>query len=93
MILIWILAIILIGFSLCTVLVNLWVAFGGLIKKRTSFVSYVPFVGGIVGAIGLFLLPVSQTKQFWWVPLVIDIGCGHMLVAVIIDQIKKKLRQ
>ncbi|MEI6074618.1 MAG: hypothetical protein WCS94_03535 [Verrucomicrobiota bacterium] len=71
---------------------NLWIAFGGLIRKREKFQSLIPFVGGMLGTIGLLLLPMSQPRRFWWVPLIMDLGCGPMLVAIVIDQIRKKLR-
>ena len=69
---------------------NLWITFGGLFKKRDKFESLIPLVGGIFGAMGLFILPVSHARQFSWLPLVLDIGCGPLLVAALIEQIKKR---
>jgi hypothetical protein len=90
MIILWILAVVLLALCSWIVLGNLWIAFAGFFLKKRE--SILPFVGGIAGAIGFLLLPVSQAKHYWWVPLVIDLGCGPMLVAVLIDQVKKKLR-
>ena len=87
----WILSVPALAVSISMIAANLWITFGGLFKKREKFQSLIPFVGGIVGAMGLFILPISHARSFWWVPLVIDLGCGPMLVAILIDQIKKKL--
>lgn len=91
MIILWIIAVVLLALSLWAVLGNLWIAFAGFFLKKRE--SLLPFVGGIAGTIGLWLLPMSQTRHFWWVPLVIDLGCGPMLVAVLIDQVKKKIHR
>jgi len=93
MITLWIIATILIALSLWIVVGNLWITFGGLFIKRKKWESLLPFVGGVVGAVGLLVLPVSHARHFWWVPLVIDLGCGPMLVAVLIDQVKKRLHR
>ncbi len=74
-------------------LANLWIAIGGLFKKRESFVSFVPFVGGLVGMIGLLLLPVTGARRFCWVPLLLDLGCGLMLAGVAMEQIKNIVRR
>jgi hypothetical protein len=89
MIVLWIIAVVLLTLSLWAVFGNLWIVLAGLLLKKKE--SLLPFFGGVVGAIGLLLLPLKQTRRFWWVPLVIDLGCGPMLVAVLIDQIKKRL--
>jgi hypothetical protein len=39
------------------------------IKHRRNY-SMVPVIGGIAGAIGLYLAPINITK--WWVPLLCD---------------------
>jgi hypothetical protein len=93
MIVLWIIAVVLLALSLWILLGNLWITFGGFFFKKKKPESLLPFVGGIVGAVGLLLLPISQTRHFWWVPLVIDLGCGPMLIAVLIDQVKKKLNR
>ncbi len=87
----WLVSVILIGLSACIIVANLWIAFGGLFRKRDKFVSYVPLVGGLMGAAGLLLVPLESSVDFWWIPLVVDWGCGPLFIAVAIDQIKKKL--
>lgn len=88
----YLLSVPLLAVSVGIVFSNLWIVFGGLFKKREKFQSLIPFVGGIVGTIGFLLLPMSQLRHIWWVPLIMDLGCGPMLVAIIIDQIRKRLR-
>lgn len=89
MIILWILGVVSLALCLWSVLGNLWIVFAGVFLNKKE--SLLPFVGGIAGAIGLLLMPVNHLRRFWWVPLVIDLGCGPMLVAVLIDQVRKKL--
>lgn len=87
----WIISAILIGLALLATSGNLWIAVQWyLFKKRASMI---PFVGGLAGMIGLLLLPVSKAHRFWWAPLLLDLGCGLMLVGVAIEQIKKMIRR
>lgn len=85
----WIVAGILLLFSLWAVLGNLWVAFGGLFKRRKRFESFVPLMGGVTGMIGIVLFPVERFRWLWWVPLIVDLGCVPLFATVAIDQIKK----
>ena len=68
---------------------NLWIAFGGLFKKREMSVSLIPFVGGVAGMLGMIILPVNGMRYFWWAPLTLDLGCGLMLLGIVIEQLKK----
>ncbi|MDO8341869.1 MAG: hypothetical protein Q7T48_01595 [Cellvibrio sp.] len=44
--------------------------------KKDSFTSVIPLVGGIAGAIGLWLLPVVDIDFRWLIiPLLIEWGC------------------
>jgi len=56
-----------------------WVIFRHNLESRrtkaSSFSSWVPLLGGLLGALSLWLVPVPEIKQFWWVPLVTDYGC------------------
>ena len=87
MIILWIISVVLIALSLLGISGNLWIAIRWyLFKKRASMI---PFVGGLVGMIGLLLSPMGGVRHFWWVPLVVDLGCGPMLLAIAFEQIKK----
>lgn len=85
---IWVISAILILVSLYIILGNLWIAFGGAFKKRKAFVSFIPVVGGLAGMFGLLICPVHEVHRFWWLPLLLDLGFGPMLVGAIIEWIK-----
>jgi hypothetical protein len=57
---------------------NAYTIIASLFYKR--HVSAVPFVGGVVGSIGVLVLPIFQLKSFWWVPLVADYGCVPIFI-------------
>ena len=42
--------------------------------------SWFPLFGGLLGAIGLWLLPVEGSTQWAWCPLVLDYGCAPGLL-------------
>ena len=88
----WTISVLLLAFSLWAIVGNLWITFGGLVKKRKKFESLIPFVGGLIGMVGVLLLPVSGVRHFWWVPLLVDLGCGPLLAAVVVEQIRKAIR-
>jgi hypothetical protein len=44
---------------------------GVIVTKRSS--SFVPFVGGVLAAIGIFVLPISGLWKWAWIPLVADL--------------------
>lgn len=83
----WIVALVLLAVSSWAVLGNLWIAFAWIYWKKKG--SLVPLAGGVTGAFGLLLLPVIHARQFWWVPVLVDLGCGPIFVAVLIDYVKK----
>jgi hypothetical protein len=89
-ILIWIISAVLLCLSLYVAGGNLWITIGSILKKQKTFVSFVPFVGGLVGVVGMLLLPVAGVRSFWWIPLLADLGCGPLLFAVIADKLKKQ---
>lgn len=52
--------------------------------KRSTLV---PLVGGVLGAIGCLIAPWTILRTWWWLPLLIDIGCAPMLLAMIVESI------
>lgn len=42
--------------------------------------SGVPFVGGMLAALGIALLPVEWAKSYWWLLFAVDFGCLPGLV-------------
>jgi hypothetical protein len=87
---IWTISIVMMLVSGLMIIGNLWITFGGLFKKRKKFESLIPFVGGIIGTIGIIISPAAQLRHLWWIPLVADLGCLPLLLAVIVDQLWKK---
>lgn len=45
--------------------------------------SFVSFVGGILGAIGLSIAPWPRANSFWWVPLLLDVTCIPLLALLV----------
>jgi hypothetical protein len=55
------------------VVVNANVLWTWYIRRRKA-PSWIPLVGGVSGAIGILLLPLSDVHKWWWLPLVLDWG-------------------
>ena len=66
---------------------------GGLVKKSEKFVSLIPVVGGLIGVVGILILPIPGARHFWWVPPIVDLGCGLMLVAFLAEMFKDMIRR
>lgn len=54
--------------------------------------SWIPLVGGMLGAAGCWLAPDGALLQFWWVPLILDFGSAPGLVATLGYLLFRKLR-
>ena len=46
--------------------------------------STIPFVGGLAGAVSLWICPYIPLSRRFWLPALLDIGCLPLLVAVMI---------
>jgi hypothetical protein len=57
--------------------------------SRKSF-SVVPFIGGILGAIGLAMAPEPSLSRFWWIPLLVDYGSAPSLLVWIAVLVRKR---
>ena len=46
--------------------------------------SMIPLFGGLVGVIGMLIVPLTSMQRLWWLPLIVDPGCALMfgLVAI-----------
>jgi hypothetical protein len=49
-------------------------------KKRSTMI---PFVGGVFGFVALLISPWKYGIALCWLPLVVDIGCGAMLIGLL----------
>ena len=58
------------------------VSFWKIRVRREHSPSGVPFVGGVLGGIGLWLLPVPAISHFAWAALLLDYGCLPYTVGV-----------
>lgn len=88
MILLRIISVTLVGLSLVAISGYLWIAAAWYCCKKRA--SMIPLIGGVLGKAGLLLLPVAEIRRFWSAPLIADLGCAPMQVAVAIGQIQKK---
>lgn len=87
----WAISVILLVLSLLVIVANFSIAVRWYVFKKRA--SMIPFFGGIAGMIGLLLLPMSEMRPFWWVPLILDLGCGLLLAGVAVEQFKKMVRR
>ena len=44
-----------------------------VLKKRAA--SWVPLVGGIIGILGIYTIPLPEARRWWYMPLILDYGC------------------
>jgi len=69
----FVVAFVLLAFCAFVSAYNASIAFKLYILRRDAE-SWVPFIGGILGAIALAFLPVEEAASYWWVPLIADWG-------------------
>jgi hypothetical protein len=69
----WIYSISLITGFLFLAAINVSIAFRGYFKRAATD-AWVPLVGGAFGAIGVSNLPIESLQEWWWVPLLVDLG-------------------
>lgn len=48
---------------------------------RHQRTSLIPIIGGLFGAGGLLIIPLDSVRMWWWVPLLLDVGCAPMMLA------------
>ena len=58
-------------------IVGMWLFY----VKKQKVGSMIPFSGGISGVIGLAILDWKLALYWFWVPLLLDIGCLPMILA------------
>lgn len=57
----------------------LWRAF----VRRRKAPSWIPFIGGLSGALALLLVPVPGARSWWWLPLLLDWGTAGFILLVV----------
>ena len=79
----WIVAgLFLLIFLACAVM-NLILLIRKVFLKQINVPSYMPFVGGFAGALGLTLIPSSTMSRWAWVALIADYGTFPWLSVVL----------
>lgn len=69
----WIFSIALIVGFMFLAAINAAIVWRGLFKKE-KVGSWIPLAGGIFGAVGIANLPAVSYQEWWWVPLLVDLG-------------------
>ncbi|QEI11246.1 hypothetical protein [Cellvibrio japonicus] len=57
---------------------------------RTVASSWIPLVGGCLGATGIFLLPLKGINKFWWIPFLAEWGCIPGFLYTAVHYLKRK---
>lgn len=74
----WILAVPFLFLFLWAATFNLWVVVlicrNAITGERKRAPSLSPFIGGVAGAVGLYLCPVEGASRYAWLALVADVG-------------------
>lgn len=73
-IMLWTISSLLIALSIYLVVMNGMVFLNNYVFKK-KWVSAIPIIGGISGAVGLTLVPIHDIWRFAFIPLIIDWGC------------------
>lgn len=81
----WVISLLLIAVSIYFIFMNGMVFFNNYILKK-KWVSAIPFIGGISGAIGLSLLPIYNVWRYAWIPAVIDWGFIPLLLVSLVSR-------
>jgi hypothetical protein len=86
----WTISCLLILFSALVIVANIQTVLRGWRDKKSAE-SLVVIVGGLLGAIGLRTIPVHGLRRWWWIPLVLDIGCGVSLLGMAWESLRSYL--
>ncbi|WP_166826738.1 hypothetical protein [Thalassoroseus pseudoceratinae] len=93
----WSLSILLIGFSVLLAVGQWWAIYWVPrtlnAQGQPRNYSMIPLLGGLIGTGGCLLAPSSTVQSLWWIPLVLDPGCGllfgHLAVFLLTDAVKR----
>ena len=53
-------------------------------------ISPVPFLGGVLGALGLFVIPVKGVWRWFWISLIADVACIPIPVSAIVYYVLRR---
>jgi hypothetical protein len=60
---------------------NIVVTLGSRFLPRVRHVSPIPLIGGVCDAFGLLLIPLQIARRWFWLPLILDVGCVPISLA------------
>lgn len=75
-------------FGLYAILVNIVCCWGAY--QGNWHGTLVPFLGGVLGCLGILTSPWESLHPYCWLPLILDPGCGLMVVAIIWEKHKRR---
>lgn len=91
-ILFWIISILLISFGSLFIVFNFWIFVRSTIFRKHA-PSVAPIIGGIITAVGIFLIPVEGVYKFAWIPLILDVACVPYLLLFLMYEIYFKIKE
>ena len=53
-------------------------------REEGGHVSVMPFMAGVIGAISMWNGPFDWMREFFWLPLLLDVGCGPYIVMILL---------
>lgn len=57
-------------------------------REEGGHVSVMPFMAGVIGAISMWNGPFDWMRGFFWLPLLLDVGCGPYIVMILLSLAK-----
>jgi hypothetical protein len=70
---------------------NWSVAWRSLVRRQPA-PSWIPLLGGSLGALGVVAAPLPGAARIWWLPLLLDWGCAPGLLHALLYHALRKLR-
>jgi hypothetical protein len=52
--------------------------------------SWVPLVGGLLGCLGLLVVPIASATAYWWVPFLVDFGSAPGLTLALVATVRRE---
>lgn len=72
--LLWGISLVLLALSAWLMFLN-WGVFWTIYVRKKHAPSWIPLLGGVLGAAALAINPQSELRVWWWVPFLVDWGC------------------
>ena len=69
-----------------------WSVFWRVRVRRRNAASWIPLLGGMLGAGGLALLS-DESRRWWWLPLIVDWGSAPGILHAVYVHVVGRARQ